>query len=143
MIDSFGNGAAHLGVGFRLLKRLTWRWTIAPMRRLAWLLLCVVSPLFAQEADAIRAERLAPGETLRMDGTLAHPAWQRAPVHERFIEKDPVNGAAPLQATQVQVVFDERALYVGVTALDTEPERIRKPIVRADNVNRTQDFGVV
>jgi len=113
------------------------------MRRLAWLLLCAVSPLFAQEGNAIRAERLAPGETLRMDGTLAYPAWRRAPVHERFVEKDPVHGAAPRQATQVQVLFDERALYVGVTALDTEPERIRKPIVRADNVNRTQDFGVV
>ena len=91
----------------------------------------------------MQAVRLLPGETLRLDGTLSNPAWQRAPVHRQFVEKDPVNGAAPPQETQVQVLFDERALYVGITALDTAPERIRMPLVRADQVNRTQDFVVV
>jgi len=99
--------------------------------------------LQAQDADAVRATRLQPGETLRLDGTLAHPAWQRAPVHERFVENQPVNGGPPPQKTQVQVLFDDKALYVGVTALDSEPERIRDVLVRADQVNRTQDFVVV
>ena len=107
------------------------------------LLVLFSSPVFAQDGEAIRAVRLAPGEVLRLDGTLSHPAWQRAPVFARFIEKDPVNGAAPPQATKVQVVFDEQALYVGITALDTAPERIRDEIVRADNVRRTQDFVAV
>lgn len=92
---------------------------------------------------AVQAERLRPGETIRLDGTLSHPAWQRAPVHDRFEEKAPVQGAAPPQATKVQVLFDERAIYVGVTALDTRPEQIRDLRVRQDGVNRTQDFVVV
>ncbi len=115
------------------------------MQRIALLalLLCCALPLRAQDADSMRAVRLAPGETIALDGTLSHPAWQRAPVFERFVENAPVNGAPPPQATSVQLLFDERALYVGVTAFDTAPERIRDVLVRADGVNRTQDFVVV
>jgi hypothetical protein len=97
----------------------------------------------AAESGAVRAQPLRPGEVIVLDGTLSHPAWQRAVPHERFIEKDPVNGATPPQQTRFQVLFDERALYVGVTVLDTDPARIRDPIVRVDQVNRTQDFVVV
>lgn len=95
-------------------------------------------------ADApMRAERLRPGEQLKLDGRLDHPAWQRAPVFDRFVEKQPTLGAAPAQATRVQLLFDDRALWVGVTALDSDPDRIRAPLVRYDQVNRTQDFVVV
>lgn len=106
------------------------------------LLLCAALPLRAEEAP-IRAVKLAPGERIELDGTLSHPAWARAPVFDRFVEKDPVFGATPPQATRVQVLFDDLALYVGVTALETQPERVRDVPVRADGVNRTQDFVVV
>ena len=88
------------------------------------------------------ATPLLPGETIVLDGTLAHPAWQRAPVHADFVEKFPDTGAKPSHATQVQVLFDQQALYIGVRALDPSPERIRAPLVRHDGVNRTQDFIV-
>ncbi len=79
----------------------------------------------------------------QLDGTLSHAAWKRAPVYDRFVEKDPVYGALPPQVTRVQVLFDEQAIYVGVMALDSEPALIRDPIVRTDQVNRTQDFVAV
>jgi hypothetical protein len=91
----------------------------------------------------ITATRLGPSERIVLDGTLSHPAWQRAPVHAGFVEKDPVNGAVPSQVTRVQVLFDEQAIYVGIAALDSAPALIRDQIVRADGVNRTQDFCVV
>jgi hypothetical protein len=97
----------------------------------------------AQGEVAVRAVKLAPGETIALDGARSHPAWSRAPVFERFVEKFPNTGAEPLQKTRVQVLFDERALYVAVTALDTRRDAIRNEPVRTDNVNRTQDFVVV
>ncbi len=106
-------------------------------------LLLLASAARATGSGAVPAQALLPGESVNLDGTLSHPAWQRAAAHERFTEKDPVNGAAPPQQTRFQVLFDERALYVGITALDTDPARIRDPIVRVDQVNRTQDFVVV
>lgn len=91
----------------------------------------------------IRAVRLAPGERLRLDATLAHPAWQRAPVHDAFVEQQPVHGAAPAQKTSVRVLFDERAIWVAVVAHETDPAAVREQVVRYDGVNRTQDFVVV
>ncbi len=92
------------------------------------------------DARAMRAVRLAAGETLVLDGTLSHPAWQRAPAYSQFLSVAPLFGPQVPQQTQVRVLFDDQALYVGVTALDTEPALIRDPIVRNDQVNRTQDF---
>ena len=106
----------------------------------------LLAPAHAQTGDAARtitAVRLAPGESITLDGSLSHPAWARAPVWQRFIEKDPRNGAEPPQETRVQVLFDEHALYVGITALDSRPALIRDLPVRYDQVNRTQDFVVV
>jgi Domain of unknown function (DUF5916) len=91
---------------------------------------------------ALRAEKLRPDERIVLDGSLSHPAWQRATAHERFSENQPRSGAIPPQRTSVQVLFDEQALYVGVIAFDDQPQLIRDVPVRHDNVNRTQDFVV-
>ena len=89
---------------------------------------------------AMHAVRLRPDEHIVLDGTLANPAWQRAPVYDRFVENEPHRDARPIYATKVQVLFDEQAIYVGVTALDDHPDQIRAPLVRRDKVIRTQDF---
>lgn len=106
--------------------------------------LCVaLDPARAQDELPLQAVRLGAGEHIRLTGRLDHPAWQRAPVFDRFVSKLPRVGEAPPQATRVQVLFDEQALYVGITALESEPQRVRGPLVRYDQVIRTQDFVVV
>ena len=97
----------------------------------------------ADDPLAMQAVRLRPDEHIVLDGTLSSPAWQRAPVYDRFVENEPHRDAKPLYATRVQVLFDESAVYVGVTSLDEHPEQIRAPLVRHDNVIRTQDFVVL
>jgi hypothetical protein len=93
--------------------------------------------------DTVRAERMQPGERIVLDGTLNHPAWQRAVPHRSFVGKDPTFGEAPPQRTEFRVLFDEQALYVGVVSHDDAPQRIRDDVVRTDQVQRTQDFVVV
>jgi hypothetical protein len=97
----------------------------------------------AADPLTMHAVRLRPDEHIALDGTLSHPAWQRAPVYDNFIENEPHRDARPRYATKVQVLFDEQAVYVGVTSLDDHPDEIRAPLVRHDNVIRTQDFVVV
>jgi hypothetical protein len=100
------------------------------------------SPAIAAD-EPIQAARLRPDEHITLDGTLSHPAWQRAPVFDHSHEIEPVRGRVPTHGTKVQVLYDDKALYVGVTALDPDPSRIRAPLVRHDQVNRTQDFVVL
>ena len=104
---------------------------------------CLPAALALAAEEPMTAVRMAPGERIELDGTLSHPAWQRAPVFERSFEVEPVRGQTPTHATRVQVLYDEHALYVGVTALDPQPEQIRARLVRHDQVNRTQDFVVL
>lgn len=100
-------------------------------------------PAPASAQQPIMAARLQPGESIEIDGTLSHPAWQRAPVFERSHEIEPVRGRTPTHGMQVRVLYDEQALYVGVRAFDPEPQRLRAPLVRHDQVLRTQDFVVL
>jgi hypothetical protein len=48
-----------------------------------WLALCAATCLAtaaqANDDDAMHAARLRAGERIVLDGTLSHPAWQRAP----------------------------------------------------------------
>jgi hypothetical protein len=112
---------------------------------------CVAAALAGATARAadpppeqpIHAARLLPGERLKLDGTLSHPAWRRAPAFENSYEIEPVRGREPSYRTRVQVLYDDQALYVGVTALDHDPQAIRAPLVRHDQVKRTQDFVVL
>lgn len=119
------------------------RWILAVALVLMLALAGAAAHAQTPEELTITAVRLQPGERIVVDGTLSHPAWQRAPVYKRFVEKFPDTGAAPSQETRVQVLFDQQALYVGITALDTKPEQIRDLVVRSDGVIRTQDFVVV
>ncbi|MFO1216926.1 MAG: DUF5916 domain-containing protein [Burkholderiaceae bacterium] len=89
------------------------------------------------------AVRLAAGEAMRLDGRLDEPAWSRAPAYRRFRESAPRNGAPASHDTEVRVLFDAHALWIGVRAADPEPGRIRDFIVRRDRVDRTQDFVLI
>ncbi len=114
--------------------------TVVRLIALLWL---AAALLPAQATGALRAVPLAADERLLLDGTLDHPAWARAPVHDQFVEKAPLTGGPPAEITRVRVLFDRQAIWVGVEALDRNPARIRDDRVRHDGVIRTQDFVVV
>ncbi|MEO7850882.1 MAG: DUF5916 domain-containing protein [Rubrivivax sp.] len=126
-----------------LQKRFSRQWIAAAALTLACLAGAHAQTAAEDTSRTVTAVRLQPGESIMLDGSLAHPAWLRAPAWDRFVEKEPRNGAEPPQRTRVQVLFDDRALYVGVTAFDSAPAHIRDLPVRYDQVNRTQDFVVV
>lgn len=115
-------------------------------RLAAVLFMCTAAGAHAHppaEPQAILAARLAPGERIHLDGTLSDPAWARAPVFRDFMVREPEYGHRNDWETRVQVLYDERALYVGVRAFDPQPELIRDSPVRHDQVLRTLDHVVV
>ena len=76
-----------------------------------------------------------------IDGRLDDAAWGQAPVMTGFIQREPQDGQPASESTEVRVVFDDEALYVGVWAFDSRPteivpgERIRDyEVVQSDNV---------
>lgn len=72
----------------------------------------------------IRAERLSEDERILLDGVLAEPAWGRAQPAAAFLQREPVEGGEPTQATEVHVAYDADSLYLGVQLHDTDPDRV-------------------
>ena len=59
-----------------------------------------------------------------VDGRPGEAAWQQAQVMTGFIQREPMDGQPASERTEVRVVFDEEALYVGVWAFDSQAEDI-------------------
>jgi hypothetical protein len=70
------------------------------------------------------ALRLAESETVSLDGRLDEPFWSRVLPAANFIQQDPQNGRPATEPTEVRIAFDGDALYIGVTAYDSEPDRL-------------------
>ena len=77
----------------------------------------------APEPRSVAAVRLADTETIRLDGEMTEEAWQRAVPAGGFIQIDPDNGKAATEPTEVRVLFSREALYLGVTCIDSEPDK--------------------
>ena len=76
-----------------------------------------------------------------IDGRLDDPAWGQVAPMTGFIQREPSDGQPASERTEVRVVFDDEALYVGVWAFDSRPteivpgERIRDyQVGESDNV---------
>ncbi|QXD15069.1 carbohydrate binding family 9 domain-containing protein [Rhodocaloribacter litoris] len=82
------------------------------------------------------AERRVPAVRRRhpvtIDGRLDEAAWEQAPVIDRFLQRDPVEGAPPTERTAVRVLFDDDALYVGARLYDSAPDSIVARLGRRD-----------
>ena len=95
--------------------------------------LCQATSVSAQppepiDYEAARLERViaivrAAG-AITLDGVLDEPAWATAPVAKGFIQNDPHEDQPATFDTEVRVLYDDEALYLGVFAKDDEPGAI-------------------
>jgi hypothetical protein len=65
-----------------------------------------------------------------IDGVLDDGAWGQADVIDDFHQIRPGDGATPSEPTEVYVVYDDDALYIGARMYDSEPDQIAAPTVR-------------
>jgi hypothetical protein len=76
-----------------------------------------------------------------LDGLLDEPVWQTTPMASGFKQREPLDGAAASEVTEVRVVYDETTLYVGVMAYDSEPHTIISRILQRDKLMSADEFG--
>ncbi len=114
---------------------------------LACLLLQVPEEAGAQDAAA-RAPRVAAAtraaQAPRVDGRLDDPAWLDAPVIGGFVQHEPFEGRPATERTEVRIVFDDDAVYVGAWLYDSDPAGIVRGETRRDvRVEDSDAFLVV
>ncbi len=80
---------------------------------------------------------------ITLDGKLDEADWQRAPVAGDFIENMPNEKTPTRFKSEARVLFDDKAIYFGVRAWDSDPSQIVAPFVRRDRVFGNQDNLIV
>ena len=76
---------------------------------------------------------VARATPIQLDGRLDEPAWQSAEPATGFRQQQPDDGQPATQQTEIRVLFDDEALYIGARMLDTEGAvGVRTMLVRRD-----------
>ncbi|TVR50600.1 MAG: hypothetical protein EA421_16935, partial [Gemmatimonadales bacterium] len=77
-------------------------------------------PASAVLSAAVTRVELGP----EIDGNLNKPIWEEGEFLSGFVQQEPLEGLPSTERTQVKLLQDDAALYVGVWLFDSEPDRI-------------------
>jgi hypothetical protein len=83
----------------------------------------------------------AAGE-IHVDGRLDEPAWEVAPPAGDFRQLEPHEGAPATERTELRVLFDDDALYVGARMYDDDPGAIVRRRSRRDDAADADGFSL-
>jgi hypothetical protein len=81
-----------------------------------------------RDIRAVRTER-AP----TIDGHLTDDGWASAQPATSFTQRDPDEGKAPTERTEVRFLFDDDALYIGARLYDSAPVQISRRLSTRDS----------
>ena len=81
-------------------------------------------------ATTIRIDGTPP----KLDGVLDDEVWKKAPTHDGFLQREPLEGKPSSERTTFKVIYDDEAIYFGIMCYDSEPDKIDSQIIRRDNV---------
>ena len=79
---------------------------------------------------------------ITIDGKLTEAAWARARPATHFVQGEPEEGAAPAEPTEVRILYDDEALYVGAHMTESDTSEIVKRLVRRDQRGHFDYFEV-
>ncbi|HSE41699.1 MAG TPA: DUF5916 domain-containing protein, partial [Acidobacteriota bacterium] len=105
-----------------------------------FLILGFAGPLFSNDKPSTDLKVLAVRATqnVELDGKLSEPTWKDDYAISTFVQRDPVEGAAPSEKTLVDVLYDDDAIYIGARMYDADPSKIEARLGRKD-VELTSD----
>jgi hypothetical protein len=79
---------------------------------------------------------------ISLDGDLSEPGWARAQPVTSFTQREPHEGAPATERTEVRILYDDDALYVGARLYDSRPDSIMAQLARRDRITSADRFLV-
>jgi len=101
-------------------------------------------PLLAQKIDLQKKQlkALRINTPLKIDGDLSEIDWQQAPFATDMVVNQPAPGSKPSQRSEIKVLYDDSAIYVGAMLYDTHPDSILREVTQRDNIGNSDWFGI-
>ena len=90
------------------------------------------------EPLVLRAAPVPAGQSIDLDGVLDETAWRTAVPITKFTQQEPVEGAEPTEESEIRILIDGVALYIGAMFFD-DPGGILAYQKRRDEGLRTDD----
>lgn len=107
-------------------------------------LLVLVSLAGAASAQDKNVRAVRTDSPIQLDGYLREDAWKTAEPVTDFTQREPQEGSAPTEQTEVRILFDNDALYIGVVCHDSEPDKIvRKELMWDGDLEGDDIFTIV
>ena len=100
-----------------------------------------ISVAGAAERKTVQVVQVEQGPNI--DGLLDDAIWSQAVVVEDFHQIEPNEYASPSERTQVYLLYDEEALYIGAKLWDSEPEQVTAHVMRQGTALWTEDTFTV
>lgn len=79
------------------------------------------------------ATRLPKGEAPKIDGRLTDAAWETARPTGTFYQREPHPGSPSSERTEFRILYDDRKIYFGVWAFDSDPTGIQASEMKRDS----------
>ncbi len=115
------------------------------MKRQAIIYLFIAFSTLSYAQDLVKktleAQRIS--EKMTVDGLLSESSWATAPVAKDFVFRWPTPGKTATQRTEVKVIYDDYAVYIGAYLYDNQPDSIAKALTQRDNNNNADCFYVL
>ncbi len=99
--------------------------------RILLLLSIITAPIFSQE-NKKTIEIIKIENSPKIDGVLNDAVWLNIPIANSFIQFDPYNGAPATEQTEVKIIYDNNAVYVGAMLYDSKPDSIFTTLSKRD-----------
>ena len=110
-------------------------------RSLIAVLMAIIScALFAQEKKVNNAKRVLYPP--KVDGYLNDECWKDVIPAKDFFQLEPYNGKSASWPSEVKIVYDDKAIYVGAMLYDDQPDSIMKQFTPRDEINVSDFFGI-
>ncbi len=99
------------------------------------------SPTPDSQLKAVRVVRTATPPVI--DGDLSDAVWGNAAVVDDLHQVSPTEYAKPYERTEVYIMYDDNALYIGAKLYDTDPNLITaKNLLQNDSIGQDDRFYV-
>jgi hypothetical protein len=103
-------------------------------------ILAAEPPLAFQSPDGRRAVAVAEARNpITLDGSLNEEVWKTAEAATDFVQAEPHEGQPATERTEVRLLYDREALYVGVRCYDATPSALIVNDIRKDFTPGEQD----
>ena len=90
---------------------------------------------------AVQASRIG-SDAIALDGVLSEAGWSAATPVSDFTQREPNEGAAATERTEVRVLYNDDALYVGARLYDRSPDSVMAQLARRDRIVSADRFIV-